>query len=251
MPQQNYLATVTIPHVNGIQKDAVQSAFAILDQDGSGMTVSTLTALLASFYNDGGAGRWNSLCHYLSGSLSRAANACAVKLYSLNGHLDGSAHGSPVGVGTFTLGATASGTNIAQQVAAVMTLRARQALSLAVEAPNLIPGEPNIRPRGRNSGRMYFGPLTTAALSGTSGTASPGVHTNCRDDLTIAAETLQDGLNAQGLAWGVWSRTNEGISVISSVHVDDSVDVIRRRKIAKTTQTTRVFAPVPDLALGA
>lgn len=204
-----------------------------------------------TFFNLGNQGGTGTVADYLSVTLDRTTDAATLKAYDITGKLDGSPHGSPIYEEPMTLDNAIDGFSMPSQVAACVTLRARDALSFPVEAPDSADeGTAIDRPRARRTGRLYLGPLQQDAVARPGGgyvTLSPTFRTIALN----ACEGLQDSANAHGWAWCVWSRANEAMSVITRAEIDDSPDVIRRRKISATARDARVFSPVPDLALGA
>jgi hypothetical protein len=100
---------------------------------------------------------------------------------------------------------------------------------------------PGARPRSRDRGRIYVGPLTNSleAFQFDALTKRCFVSAQFRDDLTKAAHALF--VELQGVApvwnWVVWSRKKADISVVASASVDDGWDTQRRRgerAVAKT-----------------
>lgn len=85
----------------------------------------------------------------------------------------------------------------------------------------------------RNRGRIYTGPYATPARRPTQ------AH---RDDLIAFAQALA-GLGGLNVDWSVYSPTTaagggDGTKSISTAWVDDSWDIIRRRKILATSRST-------------
>lgn len=107
------------------------------------------------------------------------------------------------------------------------------------------------RPRQRRTGKLYLGPLTWASADHTIGIDGQRIGNTFRTDVLASAESLQDNVEGEGYLWCVWSRSNGAVSAIERVEMDNSYDVIRKRKAAPTARDARTFAPQPDLALGA
>lgn len=259
------LAVVTLKNLSGIPKDDFQNAFVVhMDAevgDFEETDFDDVQTALVAFYN---ANQLNgaSIAAYTANTVSRAAGACLIRYYDITGKLQGVAnakgnivpppHGSPLTVGAFTLGAAGGATSLPSEVSVVMTLRGRDALERPVETSDGSDAGTLIdRPRQRSTGRLYLGPLTTAAL------AAQGADNQVRPQVAMmttmrqAAEKLQDDLNALGFIWCVWSRTEGELKGIVQVETDDAFDTQRRRGAQPAARTATAFIPVPDLALGA
>jgi hypothetical protein len=105
---------------------------------------------------------------------------------------------------------------------------------------------PGVDIRSRR-GRIYIGPLTTAAGSsgGAGGATRPNVGvTNC---LLDAAQALKTQMAAAGGTWSVFSPKHLALGDVSysysitSVSVDDAFDTQRRRGAAPTAKTPLVL----------
>lgn len=250
-PVTDLLAVMSFKSLVVDQSDAPTMQFALHTEAAltSGLATSIGTAMV-DFLNVN-AGGTLAPGAYLSSTLDRGSLPHSWKLYDITGQLDGSAHGSPHFTGNFSLVGPSSPNSLPSQTALAITLRARSALSYPVEAPDGSDDNFQVdRPRQRRTGRVYFGPLNYACATSASGTPMRP-NGNVRDDLNVSCEKLQDDLNAAGVIWCVWSRTNEAMLGIERIEVDDSFDVIRRRKVKPTARTARVLSPVPSLALGA
>lgn len=210
------------------------------------------------FYEELAAGQTGAVGGYLHSAMSHSANACPLKMYDLTGTLGLDpakisaknpnglpySHGSPVAESTMTLPAAIGAINLPTQTAAVLTLRGRGAIAAPVE------GAGDIRPRSRLSGRLFLGSLNLAAVTQNAGSVvRPGGQ--FMTDVMLAAESMQDQLNAAGMTWCVWSRTSGTMHAVTRVEIDDSLDVLRSRKYPPSVRNERTFVPVPDLALGA
>lgn len=237
MAMTDVLADVVFPSVTGIAEDSVVNQFmfdvadTFVEAD-----YAQLTTPLVAFYNNTPSGGTQGIHAYLSESLSRATNAAQIKLYDLSGHLDGSPHGSPFHVATFTLGGVLAGTTgWPQEIAAVLTLRGLGWDGQPVEEA----GPPVIRPRARYTGHIYLGPLN----SGMSNEDNPvRIGSNPRGNITLAAEVFADAVAANGHAWSVWSRKSAVSHDVVRVEMDDAFDTQRRRGVRKSSTTVRTFS---------
>ena len=266
---RDLLATVTLKNLTGIPKDDFQNSFVIrsVSEIGDWETtdVDDVLPQIVNFYNANQA-NGASIAAYLANTISRAAGATVVKFYDItdklqavpnaNGKMQAPAHGSPFATGAFTLGAAGGATALPSEVAVVMTLRGRDALTRPVEAADGSDAQAFIdRPRQRSTGRLFLGPFTTAALAAQAGDNQVRPQAAMMTTFRQAAEKLQDDLTAVSvvtpLVWCVWSRQEGTLRAVTSVETDDAFDTQRRRGAQPTVRSAQVFAPVPDIALGA
>lgn len=239
------LVTTSLDVSGGFTDESVQNSFAFTTDVAIDDTVLLdIGSAVISFFNDTAPGATHPVAYYIGQQIDRSAGACRIKKYDIGGHLDGTPHGSPIQDGTWTLGAGAAASPLPAQVAGVLTLRARNALTFPVEAAG------GTRPRARHSGRLYLGPLSRQAANDTAG-AESFPHSDFIADVLKSAEALQDNLADGDYAWGVWSRSDARIVPITRVEMADSWGTLRSRKSDPTVRTARTFAPVPSLILGA
>lgn len=189
--------------------------------------------------------------NYLSGRISRAADDVTYRFYDLTGAqgmyidpVDGKKkvqpHGSPVATDSGqVIGAPASTTNLPSEVAVCVTLRANGWANLPVENSA---GE---RPKSRASGRMYIGPLNSAALD----VAGDRPSLDILSDLRSACATLRDNFDSGGALWCVWSRANGAFLPITHVQTDNAFDTQRRRGLAPTSRVTVEVGTPSEIAL--
>lgn len=238
------LVTVNIPSVTNLPKDAVSNQFAISGLSSSNLAdFAAIAAAVADFYNGAGATWGEKICQYMSDSLSRVTNACTVKMYDLDGHLDGSNHGSPVAAGTFTLGAALAGTPLPSEVACVLRLEATGRATALSEVPDSgDPGSSPDRPKQRRTGRVFIGPLQVSAITEASNIAR--VSPNLIGNITDAALRLAAAIGALtgSSELGVWSRADQIVRDLESVAVDNAFDTQRRRG-ESASGLTRVTVP--------
>lgn len=249
---RHLLVTARLDSLTADESDSPTMQWAIRDlEQGGGSTLPQLCDTIQEAMNFQGPDMVRPLTSYFASTLNRGVDTGEFKVYDVTDHLDGSPHGSPIWTQPLEITAAALATSLPPQVAACLTLRARDALSFPVEAPDgADEGFQIDRPRQRRTGRQYLGPLNTLATNGNTSTGARP-RQEFVDDAVAYAENLQEDLNDEGMAWCVWSRTNESFSVITRAEMDDSFDVIRSRKVSATSRSVRIFAPVPDLALGA
>jgi hypothetical protein len=215
------LCEVTLPHVDGITRDEVVNTFPFITTADPPSTLNMTDAAdaIEAFYNTIPSGL-NAVAGWLNASRSRASNACSIRYYDIIGHLDGSPHGSPLATSLFTLGAQASGGGaLPAEVACVLTSQA--AYGSDVEFA------PGARPRARDRGRLYLGPLTSAAVHLDSTTQRASVNTQLIASWQAAGAALK--ALASSVGWSVWSRRNAILKLIIQGWVDDAFDTHRKR----------------------
>lgn len=235
------LATVTFANTTGIARDNVVNDFvAVTDPAKTPAVVGAdLLAALTRFYNL--ASEPFDLAHYLGAQLSRVAAQTTVRAYTLDGHLDGTPHGSPFFTGTFTLDPRAGGNTFPDEVACVATIRAAGWDTALVEVPDgADPGTLVDRPRQRRSGRCYIGPLEAAAADFTTDAPRPSVA--FMQVVRAAYQTLAADLVAGGHHLGVWSRVDAAVRNAVRVEVDNAFDTQRRRGVRATSRINSVLA---------
>lgn len=218
------LTVVTLNKDSLVPRDAVQNTFAFLTPLGAISTeITAIETALKDFYNTV-TSTTHAVNEYLALDLSTAANANTFEHYNLDGHLDGSPHGSPIATGTWTLTATGA-FNLPPELAICLTFHS--AYGSDVEF-----GAGGSRPRARDRGRVYIGPLSTGAFSTSS---PPVVATNPLATIPAAAARLRDDANT---VWAQWSRAASEVNPVAAGWVDNAPDVQRRRGLVATARTS-------------
>lgn len=235
------LVSIEIPSVTNLPRDSVNNTFA-LDHTGS-LSAAERTAIsgpFARFFTATTVTVSASVGEFLSPSCSRAANVCNVRQYDITGHLDGSPHGSPVDIHSFTLPGSGSSTGLPSEVACVMRLEAEgRAIALTEVPDGSDTGSANDRPKQRHTGRVFIGPLHTGAIVMTSGI--PRVSDACKLTILDAGARLVSELHTvrADLELSVWSRKDGALRPLESIAVDNAFDTQRRRG-ERATALTRV-----------
>lgn len=163
-------------------------------------------------------------------ALDNGTNKSLVDVSDISNHLDGTPHGSPVLLSSFTLAASGSITNAPFGCCAVITLQAPYGTD--VEFGGSPPGK--TRPRARDRGRIYFGPLNLSSCmvdDSTSNRTKLGSAVGndlCQWIKSINVITTTPHTIVYNL--GVWSRKNAAIKSLQEVWVDDRIDYQRRRE---------------------
>lgn len=221
------LATVVLPHANGIFADSVVMDFPWFQDlvESQDATCDKIKTKLVNFFN-AAQSTGSDIANYLSSSLNRGTNAAQIKYYDLEGHLNGEPHGSPFRTDTWTLDPMSAGaTALPAEVASVLSYRGDY--GSAVEfGPKLGPKGGALRYRARYRGRVFVGPLTVGVLAQDPTTKRVALASGYRQTLLDAGKTLVD---ASSPYWMIWSKTDATMRHSLVCWVDDAVDIQRRR----------------------
>jgi hypothetical protein len=216
----NYLATVTLEHRSGLVEDRVINTFSF-ETDAALISADAdeIRDRLETFYSTTGEGAAHPISYYLGTALTRTIKPI-VRLYNLGGHLDGTPAGSPVWIRTFAnnLGLYGENSGLPAEVALCLSFHGDYGLDV-----EFAPGQ---RPRARDRGRVFLGPLTanTLAISST-GRVTPA--DTVRDAWLGAGKDLRDANDDK--RWSVWSRAAARMTPVTLCSVDDAFDTQRRR----------------------
>lgn len=252
------LAVVELASQSGLSKDKFVNTFAIAEASsirGTGSMAAAYRTAIQRIYTAAlGVPVSATLGSMISRTVSRDANAHSVKLYDITGNLDGSPHGSPYDVSTFTMPAASETGSLPSEVALVLTLEATNRAAQFVERPDgTDPGSAIDRPRQRYTGRVYFGPFINGVndASPPNYVARPTVtlQTALRMAVQRAADEIDAATSDLG-AIGIWSRSDVAIRGAAQFRTDDAWDTQRRRGAAPST-VTRLAAldAVPEIEL--
>lgn len=225
----NCHVTVTFPAITGLARDNVVNSFTFSQAGGilPGDMDDIFTAL-NQFYEAVDALVLNPVISYIGPAVSRSAPV-VVRFYDIDGHLNGSPAGSPVRINAsdWSPGASASATGLPSEVAVCLTAYA--------DFGSDVEFGPGTRPRARDRGRVYIGPLNTTAQTTAIGRTRP--------DPALLTNLAEAGARLarapMGPDWVVWSRRAAAVKNVTSVSVDDAFDTQRRRGIAPTAKVTR------------
>jgi hypothetical protein len=214
------LSQIVLEHRSGLPEDRVVNnlAWAV---GSTGLPSSTdlenLTVDISNFYNVVPSGH-NALAGFIAPCISRTAFASKIKWYDLTGHLDGSAHGSPFATTEFTLSDAVSGAQgLPSEVAVCMSFRAGYGSDPEFAG--------STRPRARDRGRIFLGPLTKSVCEEVTN-SRVRVSQSFRETVIDRAEALIASTTG---AWSVWSRAAGTLDPVVAAWVDDAFDTQRRR----------------------
>ncbi len=209
-----FAVQVALPSTTNLPADDVVNTFAF-SALASPITGAGLVALFEDFYNND-TGIYQSIADYISPTISRA-RAVTVKGYDL---ADPEPR-SPVAEGSFTLGASGSGTAYPDEVALC--------LSYGGSAPS------GTNP-ARRRGRVFIGPFNDLVTYTNTGNALPAPA--LQQTLLNAGERLWD--LSQG-TWWVHSRADDELFPLNRLWVDNAWDTQRRRGRRATSRATRTL----------
>lgn len=220
--------TCTFEHKSGLARDRVVNTFTFAaEADMTPANISAITTAIEQFYNAtptdptavGAPGV------IIGPQISRTVKP-VVRHYDADGHLAGtSSLGSPVATQNWVgfLAAPVNGGPMPSEVAICLSFHA--AFGADAEFAGVT------RPRSRDRGRIFLGPLVLSALiAGQESTTNrPMVAPNVRAAILSNA---QQYLNVSGgglLGQQVWSRRNGTVKPVVGWSVDDAFDTQRRR----------------------
>lgn len=147
-----------------------------------------------------------------------------VNVYDVSNVLGGGRMGSPYIVSSVAFGATAASGMSPHDAAAVITLQAPYGTDVEFA--------PGSRPRARDRGRIYWGPLSSSAYAIEAVTTRTILSPACRTDLTAFVKAINVITSTpHTVVWnlGVWSRKNAVMKSLQECWVDDAIDSQRRR----------------------
>lgn len=201
----------------------------------------TPTTVLNTFLNQLSGAQVQQVAQYLSGQLSRAANTVTVAYTDVTAHLDGSPAGPAFRTDFLTLNGAATTQSLPYEVAMTVGYRRDYGTDLekgpAVQlptsdksqdegAPATHLGTP--RPRARDRGRIFVGPLCTGALGPTNGTPLAQAISDFGIAFDVLAQTKNNGLATQ-FNLVQWSRRNASVNPVRWYFVDENFTAQRRR----------------------
>jgi hypothetical protein len=194
--------------------------------------VADLVTFVTGSLNSVPTGAGSAPYTYISSVISRAANANTVDVYDVSNHLTGTPAGSPVLISSFTLSSPGAVTNLPSGVCAAITLQAPYGTDVEFG--------PGTRPRARDRGRIYFGPLANSATANEAVTNRPILTAAFRTDLTALIKKINVHTTAPHSVvynLGVWSRKNGAMKSLQETWIDDRPDYQRRRDDQGATRT--------------
>lgn len=223
----DYLCIVKLPAKSSIPADTVQHSWAFESSVGDATHRASIATALQNFYNNVPSGGTVAPGAYLSDTVSRTTSPFVV-FYDVTSSLTGTRHGSPVDEITFGAGLpAASGAALPSEMAACLSFHGDYGTDVEFGV--------GTRPRARDRGRMFFGPLLQLAMDQDATTRRPRLTSAFRTNLTLAMGTLAAIADP---FWAVWSRRAIAFKNVTGGWVDDAFDVQRRRGEAPVVRST-------------
>lgn len=214
------LAVVTLNKKSMIPKDAVQNRFAFTTGTvpASPAELAEISSHIDNFYNAAqstGVG----ITHWLSSSLSAVNNAHSIDFYDLTGHLDGTSHGSPFRSEPFTLAGLPANEGLPDECAVCISVHSEFGTDRESVGTT--------RPKARDRGRLYIGPLATGTVAipdpNKEAVVTPNALSTFRDAMSFMI------VDPNLVTWCLWSRADAALKPIVGGFVDNAFDVQRRR----------------------
>jgi hypothetical protein len=200
----------------------------------SGVPYNDIVDAISTFYLNlaGGLGAVHPMYEYLSGIVDNTAgNGLTLRAYDISSHLDGTPHGSPAYVESYTVPAsTLSERDLPSECATAITLEGLGRAAAPVEiADDSDPDSAPERPKQRHTGKLYFGPLNTGTVELVS--SIPRVKASYRDDAIAATKNCAANVAAigTGAALCVWSRVDAALRPLEAVSIDNAFDIMNSR----------------------
>lgn len=215
------LAVVKLAKKSGIPADAVQNTFTFTTPStpAIGTELDAISSAVQAFYNTSHTfgGTTGNVAGLLAFNVSPAAGASTISFYDITTHLDGSRHGSPLRVDTWTLSAVGAD-SLPDELACVLSVHS----DLTIYTEFGI----GTRPRARHRGRLFIGPLAQSSLTADAVTFEEILAGATRNRIAGAAVALRDDAST---VWAIWSRKNADVNPVTGGWVDNAFDVQRRR----------------------
>lgn len=218
--------TLKMPNQDGLVVDEFQTSFHYTCD-----TVDSAGVLSAieTFFNTINGGSSEPVAYYIGDQVSRITQV-TVEYYDVTAFLNGSPHGSPFNVDTFTLAAgAASAAELPNQCCATLSYYdARDTEGTT---------------KGDHRGRMFIGPLNEQAVANDGGLnnriLAPAFVTACTDSLVALNTQLVDATPTKQLS--VWSRKDAVMRPAIGGWMQNKIDTQRRRAYGPTSRDTVTF----------
>lgn len=223
--------TVQFEHLSGLPVDRIINTFTFVTASAWTATdLDNIETALKAFYNTSAPPATSPVAWWMAPCLSRVV-PMYFRHYDIDGNLDGSPAGSPV-----RQGGSATVLGVAGQTSG---LPAEVSCALSFHSPYGTDVEfgPGTRPRARDRGRVYIGPLGAGVLSSDATTKRSKIDVPVQQSIVYAGQRLMTDAST---TWCVWSRKNASVSPVNGVWVDDAFDTQRKRG---EKATTRIVLP--------
>lgn len=258
-PGASYRGSATVPAMplliqhklsiaGGVPKDDIVNTFTVAGNT-TALTQPEIIGCcqaVADFFRATGPNHAITLASIMSREIDGGADRTVVKAYDITPVLSGGMMGSPIATYTYGFPTVQGGSSLPRELAAVLRFEtALRNVSPVEGADNIALGPPDAgtkrdRPKSRETGRVYIGPLNFAVLANN---LDSSINTTLRDTATGAGLDLYNALKAISpaniLGLGVWSRQSGKVSPVAHFYMDNAMDVIRKRGPKATTGTRR------------
>lgn len=209
---------------SGVPEDAVQNQWIFHYGSGADLpdAMDDIRDNLLQFWTNIDAGQTNAPEQYMSPALSDGVDGVVLDFYDITAHLDGTSHGTPIGRRTLTLtpGGGTIGTGLPDEVSTVLTFHRPYGTDEEFAVGS--------RPRARDRGRLYFGPLDRTVLLADS-LGEVRIDPVVCQDFVVAAAIL--AAHVDTTRWAQWSRVTASIGIVASGWMDNAFDTQRRRGV--------------------
>lgn len=211
---------VTLPTIAGDPLDWSSNSFTYQVDSVDSTSIADAMQTAEDFYTHAIGG--STIGSLLSGALDRGTDKAVARCYDISAHLDGTPHGSPVGLDTFTIPAQSGGAiALPEGCAVVPTFHSDYGTDVEFGV--------GTRPRARDRGRVYIGPLTTDWITTDPTTGRCSVKSAYRGIVAGACDYMRTTPHGT-CVWAVWSRKNATANAVVGGWVDDRFDYQRRRE---------------------
>ncbi len=243
MPNQVLHARLSLPDGTTFE-DTASIGFTVQSSSAAPIPPADVVSWIDGIMNRTVVGQTAAICTYISPQVLRGVNGCPVEIYDVTDHLDGSPAGSPVSISSITLGASTGSIALPAQLALVVGYRSAYGTDLekgvtetAKSTESAIDqGAPAThsaisKPRARDRGRLFLGPLHTNDLAGTAGNAGVASVALYDDVLTQITSAFGTQVFSDSGSFNpvVWSRVAAAVKPIAFVAIDAALGVIRKR----------------------
>lgn len=201
---------------------------------------------IKKFWDSTAPGATNNVNQYLSGSLNQPGGM-EVKLYDITGHLDGSVHGPPVQQALVSWATTTASTSVMPEgvAGALSFARAYGTDPEFVRDPTT--HKVIARPRMRDRGRFFIGPLNATAMIQDATTRRTKLSSVFMTDVQRALISIENISGTVGLTGSIrhWSKKKADVQPIVQSWVDDRPDYQRRRSDQSTVRNSIAWSSYP------
>lgn len=178
------------------------------------------TTAIQSFYNNTVSGQSAALGSYISPKMDRSTNGSLIAYYDVTTHLDGSPAGSPIRTVSWTLTTSTASSYLPPGCSACMGYRGDYDSDLEHVG--------NTRPRSRDRGRIYLGPLTSVANGGAGGLIVDPFKTDYLLQFNAIARLHNVGETNQ-FNLVQWSRRSARVKAVTFYALNEGISYTRLR----------------------